>query len=219
MQCLKLWLPSQVQQSHVVRSSSQHARQQHACTPTPAASLGEACHEVHLTATCSATCRHTLVPALQAFMGEVAMWTGIVTGTFMFASPILFDRLGWQGVASVTPRFMLWAGMPFFAGISLYALWPARSGFGAVATLRILVLGGAMLQVSACCAVPFSLRRGAAFAGSSPYTTCCWESRAPCSRRHGCSWSPEACMVLYPVAVISLTELASCWSASADLGG
>ena len=93
------------------------------------------------------------VPSLQAFMGEVAMWTGIVTGTFMFASPILFERLGWQGVASVTPRFMLWAGMPFFAGISLYALWPAHSGLGAVATLRILVLGGAMLQVSACCEV------------------------------------------------------------------
>ena len=97
---------------------------------------------------------HALAPTLQAFMGEVAMWTGIVTGTFMFASPILFERLGWQGVASVTPRFMLWAGMPFFAGVSLYALWPAHSGFGAVATLRILVLGGAMLQVSACREVP-----------------------------------------------------------------
>eukprot|EP00891_Asterochloris_glomerata_P002727 jgi/Astpho2/2727/e_gw1.00050.92.1_t len=105
---------------------------------------------------------HMLHPspgAYAAFMGEVAMWTGIVTGTFMFASPILFERLGWQGVASVTPRFMLWAGMPFFAGISLYALWPAHSGLGAVATLRILVLGGAMLQIFA---------RGAKFAMYKP---------------------------------------------------
>ena len=167
---------------------------------------------MHLTATCSAAFRlqthpiHGLCSALQAFMGEVAMWTGIVTGTFMFASPILFERLGWQGVAGVTPRFMLWAGMPFFAGISLYALWPAHSGFGAVATLRLLVLGGAVLQVSRLLWSTF-LCRDAAFAGSSPNSACCCQSRALCSRRHGCSWSAEPCMDPHPQAAISWSWL------------
>jgi len=84
----------------------------------------------------------------QAFMGEVAMWTGLVTGTLMFVSPILFDRLGWRGVAGATPLFMLWAGMPFFAGVVLYTLLPANAaGTLAPTMLRFLVIAGAIIQV------------------------------------------------------------------------
>ena len=84
----------------------------------------------------------------QAFMGEVAMWTGLVTGTLMFVSPILFDRLGWRGVAGATPLFMLWAGMPFFAGVVLYTLLPSSaSATLAPSMLRFLVITGAIIQV------------------------------------------------------------------------
>jgi hypothetical protein len=38
----------------------------------------------------------------------------------MFASPALFERMGWRGVARLTPSFMLWAGVPFFAGCIAY---------------------------------------------------------------------------------------------------
>ena len=86
---------------------------------------------------------------LQAFMGEVAMWTGLVTGTLMFVSPILFDRLGWRGVAGATPLFMLWAGMPFFAGVVLYTLLPSTAAATlGPAMLRFLVIAGAIIQVS-----------------------------------------------------------------------
>ncbi len=81
-------------------------------------------------------------------MGEVAMWTGLVTGTLMFVSPILFDRLGWRGVAGATPLFMLWAGMPFFAGVVLYTLLPSSaSATLAPSMLRFLVITGAIIQV------------------------------------------------------------------------
>lgn len=77
------------------------------------------------------------------------MWTGLVTGTLMFASPVLFDRLGWRGVAGATPIFMLWAGMPFFAGVVLYTLLPSSSATTVgPAMLKILVITGAIVQVS-----------------------------------------------------------------------
>ena len=51
-------------------------------------------------------------PAMYAaFMGDVAMWTGIVTGSLMLCSPLLFDRFGWRGVAGATPRFMIATGV------------------------------------------------------------------------------------------------------------
>ena len=107
--------------------------------------------------------------AYSAFLGDTAMWTGIVTGgrcgggavpacvrsatpsahssahdslpaprpinilpacrpgTLMFASPMLFDRVGWRGVASATPTFMLWAGLPFFAGCLAFN-WAGERG-------------------------------------------------------------------------------------------
>lgn len=60
---------------------------------------------------------HMLHPSPQAyaaFMGNVAMWTGIVTGSLMVCSPLLFERLGWRGVAGATPRFMLLTGVHAF---------------------------------------------------------------------------------------------------------
>ena len=80
---------------------------------------------------------------MQAFMGDVAMWTGIVTGSMMFVSPWIFSRLGWKGVAKATPNFLCWTGVPFFvACIALALLNPAS-----ILPLRILVAVGALLQV------------------------------------------------------------------------
>lgn len=99
-------------------------------------------------------CRSSLITATctQAFMGDVAMWTGIVTGTLMFASPMLFERWKWRGVAGATPAFMLWTGLPFFAGCILYALAHPGGGAGTFA-LRALVLAGALLQARCLCTV------------------------------------------------------------------
>lgn len=83
---------------------------------------------------------------LKAFLGEVATWTGIVTGTLMFASPALFARWKWRGVAGATPAFMLWTGVPFFVGCVLYNLAHPTQGVG-TAALRALVIVGAILQV------------------------------------------------------------------------
>ena len=95
-----------------------------------------------------------MVPVMQAFMGEVAMWTGVITGSLMFASPILFDRLGWRGVAGATPTFMLLAGLPFFAGISLYAVaCRDAAALPAPILLKILVIVGAVIQVTLKCAL------------------------------------------------------------------
>lgn len=44
----------------------------------------------------------------------------------MFASPLLFDRVGWGGVANATPNFMLWAGLPFFAGCIAYTFMAGK---------------------------------------------------------------------------------------------
>lgn len=66
----------------------------------------------------------------------------------MFTSPLLFDRVGWRGVANATPNFMLWAGLPFFAGCIAFTF--AAGGLPAVASrgvLLALVISGAILQV------------------------------------------------------------------------
>ena len=79
-------------------------------------------------------------------MGDVAMWTGIVTGTLMCVSPFLFKRWGWRLVAGATPAFLLVAGTPFFLGCIVWALWRPSAAFG-IAMLRALVMFGALLQV------------------------------------------------------------------------
>lgn len=89
---------------------------------------------------------HPTPTAYAAFMGEVAMWTGIVTGTLMCISPLLFKRWGWKGVAGATPAFLLVAGTPFFLGCIAFALIRPDAAAG-IALLRALVIFGALLQV------------------------------------------------------------------------
>ncbi|EFN55123.1 hypothetical protein CHLNCDRAFT_134175 [Chlorella variabilis] len=90
----------------------------------------------------------TTPAAYSAFLGDTAMWTGIVTGTLMFASPLLFDRIGWRGVASVTPNFMLFAGLPFFAGCIAFTFMAGSLAVGpAGMVLFALVMTGAVMQV------------------------------------------------------------------------
>ena len=90
---------------------------------------------------------HSTPAAYAAFLGDTAMWTGIVTGTLMFTSPMLFDRIGWKGVASTTPNFMLLGGIPFFIGCIAYTFMANNAlAIGAV-TLQALVITGAVMQV------------------------------------------------------------------------
>lgn len=89
---------------------------------------------------------HPSPAAYAAFMGDVAMWTGMVTGCMMFASPFVFRRLGWKWVAKATPNFLCWTGVPFFLGCIAYALLHPTAT-ASVATLRLLVVIGALLQV------------------------------------------------------------------------
>ncbi|EIE27375.1 plastidic ADP/ATP translocase, partial [Coccomyxa subellipsoidea C-169] len=92
---------------------------------------------------------HPSPAAYSAFLGEVATWTGIVTGTLMFASPALFARWKWRGVAGATPAFMLWTGLPFFVGCVLYNVAHPGPSLVGSAALRALVMVGAVLQVFA----------------------------------------------------------------------
>jgi AAA family ATP:ADP antiporter len=90
---------------------------------------------------------HTTPAAYAAFLGDTAMWTGIVTGSLMFTSPMLFDRIGWKGVASTTPNFMFWGGIPFFIGCIAYNFMADKALTVGAFTLQGLVIAGAMLQV------------------------------------------------------------------------
>lgn len=94
-----------------------------------------------------------------AFSGEVATWTGVVTGVLMLASPLLFEHLGWRGVANTTPRLLLWGGCSFFTACIAYqqlygtAAAAAMSGGAAAAAvaglplLQAVVMGGALTYV------------------------------------------------------------------------
>jgi AAA family ATP:ADP antiporter len=64
--------------------------------------------------------------------GDVATWSGVVTGGLMLLSPLLFERLGWRGVAGATPKILLYGGSAFFAACIAYQvglegrlLWPS----------------------------------------------------------------------------------------------
>lgn len=87
------------------------------------------------------------------FLGDVAMWTGVVTGSLMLISPILFEKLGWKGVANATPQILLWGGGVFFIGCILFqnsfgTLGAAALASGhALAMLQALVIGGALLYI------------------------------------------------------------------------
>jgi len=55
-----------------------------------------------------------------AYLGGVAVWTGATTCALMLVSPVLFDRLGWRGVAGATPRVLAYGGGLFFAACVAY---------------------------------------------------------------------------------------------------
>lgn len=93
---------------------------------------------------------HVLHPspvAYAAFLGDTAMWTGVATGLLMVASPLLFDLMGWRGVASATPNIMLLGGIPFFLCCILFSFFSSHALSTGLVSLKGLVLGGAMLQV------------------------------------------------------------------------
>jgi ATP:ADP antiporter, AAA family len=55
-----------------------------------------------------------------AYLGGVAVWTGATTCALMLVSPVLFDRLGWRGVAGATPRVLAYGGGLFFVACIAY---------------------------------------------------------------------------------------------------
>jgi AAA family ATP:ADP antiporter len=72
----------------------------------------------------------------------------------MIVSPVLFDRLGWRGVANATPQILLFGGTFFFAAAVAYQHWfgsaaaaAAAAGVAAPAPWLLggLVIGGALL--------------------------------------------------------------------------
>jgi AAA family ATP:ADP antiporter len=92
---------------------------------------------------------HVLHPgpvAYAAFLGDTAMWTGVSTALMMVASPLLFDMMGWAGVASATPNIMLIGGIPFFIACVLYSFGGSALAAGMI-SLKGLVIGGALLHV------------------------------------------------------------------------
>lgn len=85
----------------------------------------------------------TLNADMTAFLGDVSAWTGVVTIFLMLASPALFERLGWSGVAKATPQILLVGGLVFWGGSIAY-----QYIFGAAAPT---LLSAQLLQVSQEC--------------------------------------------------------------------
>ncbi|GBF96975.1 hypothetical protein Rsub_09772 [Raphidocelis subcapitata] len=117
-----------------------------------ATSLMEFCWKSHI---------RLLYPApsdFTAFLGDVATWTGVSTAALMLASPLLFERLGWRGVAGATPKILLYGGSAFFGAAIAYQHFFARAHAAAAAAgaahpatgtwlLVGVVFGGALLYV------------------------------------------------------------------------
>lgn len=96
--------------------------------------------------------------AFTGFLGDVATATGLVTGFLMFLSPIMFEKLGWAGVAGVTPNVLAYGGTAFFLMCFGYHAFSSVGSWGA-AILPGVALGGATL---------FVLARGAKFSLFKP---------------------------------------------------
>uniref|UniRef100_A0A061RUF3 ADP,ATP carrier protein n=1 Tax=Tetraselmis sp. GSL018 TaxID=582737 RepID=A0A061RUF3_9CHLO len=90
-----------------------------------------------------------------SFMGNVASMTGVVTGLLMVASPILFKKIGWRGVAGATPWMLMVGGVPFFAAAVVYNIIGLQPLVSA-AFLQVMVVVGALLYV-VCRSAKFSL--------------------------------------------------------------
>ncbi|CAD7696846.1 unnamed protein product [Ostreobium quekettii] len=98
--------------------------------------------------------------AFTGFMGDVATATGIVTGSLMFLSPIMFERLGWTGVAGVTPKVLSYGGGAFFLSCFAYHAFTRMGALAwGTAVLPAVAFGGAAL---------FVLARGAKFSLFKP---------------------------------------------------
>eukprot|EP00775_Hariotina_reticulata_P001387 gene1387-1727_t len=91
-----------------------------------------------------------------SFLGDVATWSGVVTGGLMLLSPLLFERWGWRGVANATPNMLLLGGTVFFSACIAYqhlfgataaAAGAAAAGPASLVLLQGLVLFGALLYV------------------------------------------------------------------------
>jgi AAA family ATP:ADP antiporter len=91
-----------------------------------------------------------------SFLGDVATWSGVVTGALMLLSPLLFERWGWRGVANATPNMLLFGGTVFFLACIVYqhlfgaaaaAAGAAAAGPGSLVLLQGLVLFGALQYV------------------------------------------------------------------------
>jgi ATP:ADP antiporter, AAA family len=77
-----------------------------------------------------------------------------VTGAMMFVSPVLFQRIGWRGVASASPTILLYGGVTFFlAALANRMAFPGPVDILAVASanqvlvLQGLAFGGALLYI------------------------------------------------------------------------
>ena len=60
----------------------------------------------------------------------------------MIVSPALFTHLGWRGVASATPKILLWGGVAFFAACLLYQYQHLVLGAGGAAAGALTAMGG-----------------------------------------------------------------------------
>ncbi|CAG9461395.1 unnamed protein product [Pedinophyceae sp. YPF-701] len=92
---------------------------------------------------------HPTPQAFSAFMGDVAAWTGITTVCLMLVSPYFFSKIGWTGVASTSPKLLLYGGTAFFVlATASHAFAPALSSAGfSGPVLAALAIGGAALYV------------------------------------------------------------------------
>jgi hypothetical protein len=84
------------------------------------------------------------VVCLSFTAGDVATWSGVVTGGLMLLSPLLFERWGWRGVANTTPNMLLWGGSAFFAACiayqHLFGATVAAGGAAAAGPVSLMLL-------------------------------------------------------------------------------
>lgn len=78
-----------------------------------------------------------------AFMGDVATCCGLTTIASMMIAPQLFNRLGWAGAASVSPRAMLGLGSIFFGG-TIVTQWFGQGHPPAKLLLPMVIVGAAL---------------------------------------------------------------------------
>lgn len=98
--------------------------------------------------------------AFTGFLGEVSTATGIITALLMFASPIIFRKMEWGDVATITPNVMLWGGIIFFSGSFMFLIVSRLQRLSIAQSLMMpIVLSGAML---------FIVSRGAKFSLFKP---------------------------------------------------